>query len=91
MRIIRMPELKAKVGNSESKIYVLIAEKKFPPPVQLGGNAVGWIEEEVDAYIAGLIAKRDETLAHAEASNPAVKRGRGRPRNPPPGSGNPNS
>jgi prophage regulatory protein len=81
-RLIRMPELKAKVGRSESKIYALISEKKFPPPVSLGGNAVGWLESEIDDYIAKLVSKRDEALAHAEA-NPSVKRGRGRPRKSP--------
>ena len=35
------------------------ADKNFPKPISLGENSVGFVEEEIDAFLAGLAAKRD--------------------------------
>lgn len=50
--ILRLPEVKACTGLSRSTIYLRIAGGTFPAPISLGGRAVGWIEEEVDAWLA---------------------------------------
>ncbi|PYF99288.1 AlpA family transcriptional regulator [Thioalkalivibrio sp. ALE21] len=50
-QILRLPTVKARTGLSRSTIYLRIAEGSFPPPIPLGGRAVGWIEEEVDNWI----------------------------------------
>lgn len=57
--LIRIKELKARIGLSVPTIYRLIAAKKFPPAVSLGPGSVGWIEDEVDAWIEARIAERD--------------------------------
>jgi len=44
-----------------------MAKGTFPKQVQLGPKAVGWIEAEIDAWIAARIAARD--LKKAEASD----------------------
>lgn len=49
--IIRLPEVKARTGLSRSTIYLRISRGEFPPPVSLGGRAVGWIETEIQAWI----------------------------------------
>jgi prophage regulatory protein len=60
MRLLRREEVTAKIGLERSAIYERMANGTFPKPVQLGGQrAVGWIESEVDAWIAGRIAERD--------------------------------
>ena len=46
--ILRMPRLTEKVGLQKSSIYQLIKEGKFPKPVKLTANAVGWYEHEVE-------------------------------------------
>ncbi len=53
-RIIRMEELRAKYPLSESHIYWLIKNGKFPKPFSLvpGGRAKGWYEDTVDEYLA---------------------------------------
>jgi prophage regulatory protein len=53
-RIIRMAQLRAKCPLSESHIYGLIKQGKFPKPFPLvpGGRAVGWYEDVIDDYFA---------------------------------------
>lgn len=49
--ILRLPSVKGRTGLSRSTIYLRIAEGSFPPPVSLGGRAVGWIEAEIDEWL----------------------------------------
>jgi prophage regulatory protein len=58
--ILRRPEVERRTGLSRSTIYALIAARKFPKPVQLGPRAVGWLEDEVAAWIGGRAAQRGE-------------------------------
>ncbi|WP_230280464.1 AlpA family transcriptional regulator [Croceicoccus sp. Ery15] len=51
-RLIRLPEVQHRVGLGRSTIYRWMAEGKFPKPVQLGGYAVAWSEEDVQAWIS---------------------------------------
>jgi prophage regulatory protein len=62
--IIRLPTVKARTGLSRSTIYLRISEGRFPKPVSLGSRAVGWIETEVNDWLAERIA----------ASRPDVER-----------------
>ena len=61
IQIIRRPAVEAKTGKSRSGIYAEISNptSDFPRPVKLGPKAVGWIEEEVDAWIGRRIALRN--------------------------------
>jgi prophage regulatory protein len=61
MRILRRQAVEAKVGLKHTAIYDRIAAGTFPRPVPLGTQAVGWSESEVDAWIRGQIAKRDNS------------------------------
>jgi len=49
--ILRLPEVKARIGLSRSTIYKRVAEGTFPKAVCLGGRAVGWIEAEIQAWL----------------------------------------
>lgn len=50
--ILRLPQVKQRVGLGRSSIYALLAEKKFPAPVALSARAVGWVESEVEDWIS---------------------------------------
>ncbi len=50
--ILRLPEAKARTGLSRSTIYLRMSEGAFPEPIALGVRRVGWIESEIDAWIA---------------------------------------
>lgn len=58
MQLLRCPEVRARTTLSKSRIYELIREDKFPKPVRLGANAVGWVDEEIDNWIRELQAER---------------------------------
>jgi prophage regulatory protein len=54
--ILRLPNVKASTGLSRSTIYLRIAQGTFPPPVKLGGRAVGWVQNEVQQWLEQQIA-----------------------------------
>ena len=58
--ILRLPAVKVRTGLSRSTIYLRIAEGSFPTPVSLGGRAVGWIDAEIDAWLAERVAASRE-------------------------------
>jgi prophage regulatory protein len=55
--ILRLPAVKARVGLSRSSIYLLISEQAFPKPISLGPRAVGWVSDDIDAWVASRIAQ----------------------------------
>lgn len=63
-RILRLPEVMSRVGLHRASIYKHMAEGFFPHPVPLGARAVGWIESEIDAWLAARIRKRSESTTH---------------------------
>jgi prophage regulatory protein len=51
-KILRLPNVKERVGLSRSSIYAHIAEGNFPQPIKLGGQrAVGWLENEIEEWL----------------------------------------
>ncbi|MDR0576492.1 MAG: AlpA family transcriptional regulator [Candidatus Accumulibacter sp.] len=51
-RILRRPEVEARIGFNRAHIYTLMQEGKFPKAKPLGIRAVGWDSVEVDQWIA---------------------------------------
>jgi prophage regulatory protein len=51
-KILRLPVVLDRTGLSRSTVYQRVTEGKFPRPVSLGARAVGWIEAEVEEWIA---------------------------------------
>ena len=58
-RIIRLPAVLQVTGLSRSTLYELDKAGKFPTKVQLSTRAVGWVQDEVDSWIASRVAARD--------------------------------
>ena len=52
MRILRVPELTEKVGLSRVSIWRLEAAGEFPQRRQITSKIVGWVESEVNDWIA---------------------------------------
>ena len=49
--ILRLPQVRLRVGLSRSSIYQKISRQEFPRPVQLGIRSVGWLESEIERWI----------------------------------------
>jgi prophage regulatory protein len=58
MRMLGRQQVADKVGFRKSKIYELLKEGLFPAPIKLapGSNRNGWLESEIDAWIAKRIS-----------------------------------
>jgi prophage regulatory protein len=65
MRIIRLAELKPIKGIPYSSVWIrkLVADGKFPRPIALSSRRIGFIESEIDSWIADRAAERDAAAA----------------------------
>lgn len=50
-RILRIPQVIAKVGLGRSTIYGLMKDGSFPQSIKLGAKAVGWSENDLNAWL----------------------------------------
>jgi prophage regulatory protein len=61
-RILRLKEVCRMTGLGRSSIYQLQAERRFPVRIKLGVRAVGWLEDDVQQWLAQRI-----TASHLES------------------------
>jgi prophage regulatory protein len=68
MKVLSYPELKTEKGIRFSRqwIHKLVKAHQFPAPVPIGVATKGWIESEIDAWIAERINERDAAKVAAE-------------------------
>jgi prophage regulatory protein len=59
INILRLPDVIKRVGLKRASIYLHIGKGTFPKPIALGPRAVGWIEHEIDAWLAMRITARN--------------------------------
>lgn len=69
-RLLRFKEVQARTGLSRSTLNRRVAEGCFPKPIPLFGSAhlVGFIESEIDGWIAEQIRRARDPLRPATAS-----------------------
>lgn len=58
IRILRLDQVIEATGLGKTKIYELQAVGQFPMRVQITARTVGWVEEEVQAWLSGRVATR---------------------------------
>jgi prophage regulatory protein len=56
LTILRRKQVEARTGLSRSTIYLRVSEGTFPKPISLGRRAVGWVEAELNEWLAARIA-----------------------------------
>jgi prophage regulatory protein len=59
-RILRRPETQTIFGLAKGTIRNRIIDGLLPPPIDLGGRAVGWIESECLAVLEAMIAGKPQ-------------------------------
>ncbi len=64
IHILRLAQVIERTGLKKTKIYELQSEGQFPMRVKITAHAVGWIEHEVQAWLAGRIAKNNPLRTH---------------------------
>lgn len=61
LSILRRRQVEKRVGLTRSPLYARIRAGTFPKPVRLGNSrAVGWIESEIDEWLAEQVQKSRE-------------------------------
>ena len=77
VKILPTTETLAKVGvKSRNTVHDWVKSQDFPKPVQLGGNRIGWIESEVDAWLETNLRKERQMEGIAKAKEKGVYKGR---------------
>ena len=56
-RLLRLPEVIARVGLKRSAIYQRMSEGRFPKSRSLGPKCAVWVESEIDDWIHGIAGK----------------------------------
>ena len=66
LTILRRKQVEARTGLSRSTIYAKLRlnptrpnefDPSFPKPIALGAKAVGWLEHEIEAWLATQVEK----------------------------------
>jgi prophage regulatory protein len=73
-KILRLPIVLDRTGLSRSTVYQRVAEGRFPRPVSLGARAVGWVETEVEDWIARQIEVSRESRGRRTGAYPVPSR-----------------
>lgn len=60
LSIERKPEVLARTGLTRSTLHRKIKDGTFPPPINLGGRAIGFVSGETDAWISAMAAGKTE-------------------------------
>jgi prophage regulatory protein len=67
--ILRWPEVQARIPISRSHAHALAAQGKFPKPIKLGPRASGWLESEINTWLADRIAQSRHNTAVKNKNN----------------------
>jgi prophage regulatory protein len=59
MKFIRLKEVMERTGLARATVYKYMGQDDFPRTVSLGGRSVGWVDDEVEAWICSKVAARD--------------------------------
>jgi prophage regulatory protein len=54
-RLIRLPEVMARVGLKRSAIYQRMSEGRFPKSRSLGPKCAVWVEREIEEWIEQVV------------------------------------
>jgi len=57
-KILRKPAVVERVGLSGTTIWRMVRDGRFPAPLQLSENAVGWKESDIEAWLASRQARK---------------------------------
>jgi prophage regulatory protein len=64
-KILRLPQVCEVTGLRRSMIYQLETEQRFPRRIKIGVRAVGWIQGEVQHWVAQRIERSRDSSARS--------------------------
>lgn len=57
-KLLKLPEVRELTRRSTTRIYVDMAEGRFPRPVRIGARSVAWREQDLESWLQDRIAER---------------------------------
>jgi len=63
LKLLRLPDVRARTGLPTSTLYAMMADGKFPRPVKLSARSVAWDESLVESWIVQRLASTDSEAA----------------------------
>ncbi len=57
--ILRIKKVLERTGLPRSSMYLQMQEGAFPEQINLGPRSVGWLEHEIDDWVAERVRQRD--------------------------------
>lgn len=69
-RLMRRPEVLRRTGQCTADLYAGMKAGTFPQSVPILKRTVGWVESEVEAWIAAKIKARDNGTAKRNLPGP---------------------
>lgn len=72
-RLLSWPAVREKVGISRTTAWRLQNEGAFPLPVTISAGRVGWREEDIDAWAAGLHKRIPRKAQHLAQGSRALR------------------
>jgi prophage regulatory protein len=71
-RLLRKPEVLARIGLTDGQLRRLEEAGRFPRRIKLGLRSVGWVEAEIEQWIARSCAERRVRLRISAAEDEAA-------------------
>lgn len=62
MQFLRIKTVCSRVGLSKASLYKFIKAGSFPASISIGERAVGWLESDIDAWIAKRVKASKDSL-----------------------------
>ena len=59
-KFLRLTEVQRRIPYSRSTIYLKVSRGEFPQPINLGARSVGWLDTEINEWIAQRVSKSRE-------------------------------
>lgn len=69
-RVLRFPEVRQRTGLSKTTIWRGVRDGWFPKLLELSPGCVGWLEHEINDWIANRVAARDEVHINRPGTPP---------------------
>lgn len=60
--ILRRKQVEARTGLCRSSLYSMMKAGKFPKSVKLSTRSVGWVQEQVNAFLEARIAESQGSM-----------------------------
>lgn len=74
VQILRLPAVCRTTGLGRSTVYQLEATNRFPRRIKIGARAVGWIEAEIQSWLADRITTSRGSAVRAFEGSDAAQR-----------------